>query len=44
MTVLFALGHFDDAEAEPMPEMLWPVGWDEVRQAISGWVRDLART
>lgn len=42
--VLFALGYFDDAEAEPMPEMLWPLGWDEVRQAISGWVRDLAST
>ncbi|MCL4819033.1 MAG: nucleotidyl transferase AbiEii/AbiGii toxin family protein [Vicinamibacteria bacterium] len=42
--VLFALGYFDDAEAEPMPEMLWPLGWDEVRQAMGGWVRDLART
>ena len=29
--VLKSLTHFDDAEREPMPEMIRPVRWEEVR-------------
>jgi hypothetical protein len=37
---LFALAYFDDAEQEETPEMLWQVGWDEVKVAIERWVQD----
>lgn len=39
---IMALTYFDDAEEEDMPEMLWNVEWQEVKQAIEGWVRDYA--
>jgi hypothetical protein len=38
---LRALAHFDDAEAEPMPEMLTPVDWDDVRGFFETRVREL---
>lgn len=37
--LLFALAYFDDAEKDPMPPMLWPVGWPEIKKAIRAWVR-----
>lgn len=37
--LLYALSYFDDAEQEPMPEMLWDVAWAAVRQTIEGWLR-----
>ena len=37
--LLFALAYFDDADGEPMPSMLWPVSWAEIKRAIRGWVR-----
>ena len=40
--VLYSLTYFDDAEAEPMPPMLWEVDWDAVRSAIGDWVRAVA--
>jgi hypothetical protein len=30
--VMKSLTYFDDAEAEPMPEMVQPVSWDEVKR------------
>lgn len=30
--VLKSLTYFDDAEAEPMPEMLRPASWDDIKQ------------
>lgn len=39
--VLFALVFFDDAEREPMPEMLRDTGWNEIRESITNWVRQL---
>ena len=30
---------FDDAEAEAMPEMLWPVSWSEIAATLEQWVR-----
>jgi hypothetical protein len=41
--VLFALVFFDDAEREPMPEMLWDTRWNEIRESITNWVRQLDR-
>ena len=36
--VLFSLSYFADADAQEMPEMLWPAGWDEMKSAIRRWV------
>jgi hypothetical protein len=38
--VLASLCYFDDAIREPMPEMLWPVTWDEVTATLEEWVRN----
>jgi hypothetical protein len=35
----YALAYFDDAEQEPMPEMLWDAPWSVMRQTIESWVR-----
>lgn len=32
-----SLTYFADAEREPMPVMLWPTSWDEMRSAILHW-------
>lgn len=40
--VLAGLTYFDDAEADPMPLMLAPMRWDDVKQAIRDRVRDFA--
>lgn len=37
--VLASLTYFDDAVREPMPEMLWPVAWDEITETLEEWVR-----
>ena len=37
---IFALTYFDDAEEEAAPEMLWSVGWKEIRSTIEDWVRE----
>lgn len=39
--VYFALAYFDDAESEPMPEMLWPLHWDEVKRNVQRWLKEL---
>lgn len=40
--VLYALAYFAQAEAEPMPSMLWRVNWERMKKTIQGAVRDLA--
>ena len=35
----YALAYFDDAEQEPMPEMLWDAPWSVMRQTVESWVR-----
>jgi len=35
----YALAYFDDAEQQPMPEMLWDAPWSVMRQTIESWVR-----
>jgi hypothetical protein len=32
-----SLTYFADAEREPMPEMLWPATWSEIKSAILAW-------
>jgi hypothetical protein len=32
--VLYSLTYFDDAELDPMPLMLWKVGWEEIKSEI----------
>lgn len=39
--VLFSLSYFADAEEQEMPEMLWPVEWDEIKADVRRWVADL---
>lgn len=39
--VLYGLTYFDDAEKEPMPQMLSSIEWPAMRQAIQGWVTGL---
>lgn len=41
--VLAGLCYFDDADAEPMPTMLVPAEWPDVKQAIRELVRHAAR-
>ena len=40
--VLYSLCYFDDAEAAPMPMMLTPTTWEEVKQSLRQWVKSLA--
>jgi hypothetical protein len=40
--VLYALTFFDDAESEPLPEMLDDTKWEQVKQAMVQWVTELA--
>jgi hypothetical protein len=39
VSALYGLAHFSDAESEPMPRMLWTVGWSDVKQTIQSWVK-----
>jgi len=41
--LLRALAYFDDAESDPMPEMLVPLDWGEVKRFFEGEVRRLMR-
>ena len=40
--VLAGLSYMDDAEREPMPVMLAPLDWKEVKATIRSWVREYA--
>ncbi len=33
-TVLKSLTYFEDAEADPMPVMINPINWEEVKEVI----------
>jgi hypothetical protein len=43
ISALRGLTYFDDAETEPLPEMLKPLDWRELRVALEQAVRDVAR-
>jgi hypothetical protein len=40
--VLAGLSYFDDAEREPVPVMLVPMEWAEVKATLATWVRGIA--
>jgi hypothetical protein len=42
--LLYSLVYFEDAEKERMPNMVWDLGWPEVRRRIESWVAELAKT
>ena len=39
--VLYSLTYFADAEAEPMPRMIWDVDWRQVKKAVQEAVRGI---
>jgi hypothetical protein len=41
--VLYGLAYFDDAEDEPMPEMIWDVSWPVIRRSFEGWVKQVGK-
>ncbi len=41
--LLRALAYFDDAESDPMPQMLVPLEWEEVKRFFEGEVRRLMK-
>jgi hypothetical protein len=41
--ILMSLTYFDDADQEAPPEMLWPLGWDEVKRTAEAWVKAYVR-
>ena len=41
--LLKSLTYFEDAEPDPMPEMLVPLDWEEVKRFFEGEVRRLMR-
>ena len=43
ISVLRGLVYFDDAEAEPLPKMLIPLRWDELKSAMQARVREGSR-
>ena len=38
------LTYFDDAEADPLPEMLIPITWSDVKRKIESVVREFVKT
>ncbi len=43
MPILYGLAYFEDAEKQPMPEMLIPEDWNGMKSAIQQWTRAAAR-
>ena len=41
--VTYSLCYFDDADAEPMPNMMTDVTWEQTKAAIREWVKTLAK-
>lgn len=37
------LGYFDDADKEPMPEMIWKVSWQEIKNEIEKDLKQIIR-
>ena len=40
-TAIKSLTYFEDAESDPMPDMIVPVDWDEIKTAICNKVAKL---
>jgi hypothetical protein len=41
--VLYGLSYFDDAEDEPMPNLLLKVQWKTIKKTIQKWVKELGK-
>lgn len=41
--VIYGLAYFDDAEKQPMPKMLIPTKWAQMKTAIQRWTREAVR-
>lgn len=41
--LLYAVVYFDDADAEPMPVLLWEVDWLTIKQSIRTWVHEVVQ-
>lgn len=39
--VLYSLVYFADAEAEPMPRMIWDVDWQQVKKTLQEATRQV---
>jgi hypothetical protein len=39
--VLLGLSYFDDAEMEPMPQMMRAVEWDEIKKTVQSWIKGI---
>jgi hypothetical protein len=37
------MGPFEDAEASPLPPMLWDVSWERIRETVAAWAYDAGR-
>lgn len=42
--VLYGLSYFDDAEGEPMPNLLLKVQWKTIKKTIQKWVKELGKS
>lgn len=42
--VLVGLTYFEDAEAEPSPEMLHDMFWEDIKRRLRGWVKAVTQT
>lgn len=42
-SVLYGLAYFDDAEAEPLPAMLAPAAWPEIRAVVAAALKRIAK-
>jgi hypothetical protein len=40
--VLYSLVFFDDAEAEPMPRMIWNADWRQVKETVREAARQMS--
>jgi len=41
--ILKSLIYFDDAEKDPLPRMIKPISWDEVKEFFIKEIRDINR-
>jgi len=39
--LLYALTYFDDADGEPLPQMLREINWQTIKDDIEGWVAEI---
>ncbi|MCG3199333.1 MAG: hypothetical protein GHCLOJNM_03847 [bacterium] len=40
--LLYALSYFGDADPQPSPKLLWKVDWEEIKNTVRGWVKQVS--